>query len=75
MGNKMREYGQIQIRFWTHLNIKRISDEPKILATHFLSGPHSNSLGCYRCPTVYIADDIGWQTEEVPGALNDQDRC
>ena len=61
----MREYGQVQLAFWTHREIQGLSDQAKILAMYLLTGPHSNSLGCFRCPNGYIAEDLRWDYEII----------
>ncbi|MBW2032801.1 MAG: hypothetical protein JRI94_04290 [Deltaproteobacteria bacterium] len=66
----MREYGQIQLRFWSNPDIQGLADQAKLLALYFLSGPHSNSLGCFRCPPGYIAEDLHWDLDIVQKHLD-----
>ena len=70
----MREYGQVQLAFWTHREIQGISDQAKILAMYLLTGPHSNSLGCFRCPNGYIAEDLRWDHEIISKSFAELDR-
>lgn len=61
----MREYGQIQCAFWQSDDAQQFSDVGKLLATYLMTGPHSNGIGCYRCPDGYIMEDLGWSAEKV----------
>jgi|WetSurMetagenome_2_1015567.scaffolds.fasta_scaffold43289_4 hypothetical protein len=61
----MREYGQVQVAFWTHPDIQGLSDQAKLLALYLLTCSHSNSLGCYRLPEGYITEDLKWGSETV----------
>lgn len=54
----MRDYGTIFTRFWIHKDLKKLDDFPKLLAAYLLTGPHSNSLGCFRLPLGYISEDL-----------------
>jgi hypothetical protein len=65
----VREYGQIQCSFWQSSDAQAFSDAGKLLATYLMTGPHSNGLGCYRCPDGYIMDDLGWSSERVSETL------
>jgi len=66
----MAEYGQVQLSFWTHLDIQGLTDQGKLLAIYLLTGPHSNGLGCFRCPVGYVAEDLGWNIEKVQESYN-----
>jgi sucrose-6-phosphate hydrolase SacC (GH32 family) len=61
----MREYGQIQCAFWQSQDAQEWTDAGKLLATYLMTGPHSNGLGCYRCPDGYVMADLGWTQERV----------
>jgi len=67
----MREYGTIKVGFWTHQDTKAFTNQGKVLAAYLLTGPHSNSLGCFRCPIGYIAEDLDWSTQEVEEAIKE----
>jgi len=67
----MREYGQIQIEFWSDPKVLRLSDQAKILMLYFVAGPHSNSLGCMRAPAGYIQDDLNWDRDTVSTRCNE----
>lgn len=61
----MREYGQIQCGFWQSEDAQSFTDAGKLLAAYLLTGPHSNGIGCYRCPDGYVMEDLGWSAERV----------
>lgn len=61
----MREYGQIQCAFWQSQDAQQWTDAGKLLASYLMTGPHSNGLGCYRCPDGYVMADLGWTQERV----------
>lgn len=61
----MREYGQIQCAFWQSQDAQEWTDAGKLLAAYLMTGPHSNGLGCYRCPDGYVMADLGWSPERV----------
>lgn len=54
----MREYGLVYSKFWTNPEMQGLDDTTKLLALYLLSGPHTNSIGCYRIPTGYAAEDL-----------------
>ena len=61
----MREYGQVQVAFWSHPDTRQLSDTGRLLALYLMTGPHSNGLGCYYLPDGYIIADTGWDSETV----------
>lgn len=61
----MRDYGVIQSSYWTHPDIKSMSDGAKLLGAYLLTSPHTNGLGCFHAPVGYIATDLNWQLETV----------
>src|SRR5579872_1732537 len=65
----MRIYGSIQISFWENSEIQSLSDQSKLLAIYLLTGPHSNMLGCFRLPDVYIAEDLQWDNQNTKNSF------
>ncbi|MGN6657068.1 MAG: hypothetical protein ACTHJ9_17245 [Rhodanobacter sp.] len=61
----MREYGKIHSSFWTSEDIRQLGEDGRTLAAYLLTSPHSNMLGCFRCPIAYISDDLRWPIERV----------
>jgi hypothetical protein len=61
----MREYGKLQTQFWTSDDIRKLSDDGRMLAIYLLTGPHTTLIGCFRIPEGYVCSDIGWTVERV----------
>lgn len=54
----MRDYGVVRTRFWEWAKRKKLSIEAREMALYLLTGPHGNSLGCFRLPMAYLCDDL-----------------
>ena len=67
----MRDYGNIQSKFWTHKDIIHLSDQAKLLAAYLLSSYHTTMLGCFRIPIGYIAEDLNWDKPIAANALEE----
>jgi hypothetical protein len=67
----MREYGQIQCGFWQRVSEEGWSNDAALLGAYLLTGPHSNGVGCYRLPSGYVCDDLGWTLERVTQTLSE----
>jgi hypothetical protein len=67
----VRSYGRIQTQFWTDEKILRLTDGAKLLMSYFLTGPHTNAIGCFRLPSGYIEADFGWVTETVTQTVSE----
>jgi hypothetical protein len=65
----MREYGKVQLRFWANSGVQQLSDREKLLALYMLTGPHSNSLGCFRLPPSYVSADLCWSLAAASKAI------
>lgn len=61
----MRDFGIVRTRFWEWAKRKRLSSAERELALYLLTCPHGNSVGCFRLPAAYAADDLGWDVETV----------
>lgn len=61
----MRDYGKVQTEFWEHPGVRQLSSEGKLLYVYLLTGPHTNMAGCFKAPTGYVADDLGWVSDTV----------
>lgn len=70
----MREYGQVQCSFWQSDDALKATNVGKLLALYLLTGPHSNGIGCYRCPDGYIMADLGWSQETVSEGFEELSR-
>lgn len=61
----MRKFGSIPTNFWEIPEIRQLSDQAKLMASYLMTGPHSNMLGCYRLPAIYVTEDLAWSIEKV----------
>ena len=58
----MREYGKISPLFWTGKTgkaIKASGPEAIVVAMYLMSSPHSNMIGLYYMPKLYLAHETG----------------
>jgi hypothetical protein len=58
----MRDYAKIAPQFWmgqTGKQIKKRGTRAQLIALHFISNPHSNMLGMYYLPIIFIAHETG----------------
>lgn len=55
----MREFNKINPSLWGSQKFRKLSQEDKMIYLYFLTSPHSNSAGCYRCPIGYMMSDLG----------------
>ena len=65
----MRDYGKISPQFWTGKTGKAIKaggPESVVVAMYLMSSPHSNMIGMYYLPMMYVAHETGLGIE---GAL------
>jgi hypothetical protein len=62
-------YGKVKDTFWTDKKIQSFSDDAKMLALYFMTGPHRNILGCMRVPDGYIRADLGWSSDRLNDAI------
>lgn len=67
----MRQYGIVPSKFWIEAKEKGLSDDGKQLMAYLMSCHHGNSIGCFRMPVAYIADDLGWGFERVSQTLSE----
>jgi hypothetical protein len=61
----MREYGKVYTAFWSDPTIRSMSEDARVLALYLLTCQHGNSIGLFRLPNAYAADDLQWTTERV----------
>ena len=58
----MRDYGKISPSFWTGKTGKAIKaggQEAVVVAMYLMSSPHSNMIGLYYLPMMYLAHETG----------------
>lgn len=61
----MPSYYKVFTRFWSDPDIKRLSDDGKLLAFHLMTSPHRRLEGLFRLPKPYICGDLGWTMERL----------
>jgi len=61
----MREFGVINTNYWNWIVKHKLSDKATILGAFLLTYEHCNSLGCFRCPPAYVAEDLQYPIETV----------
>lgn len=67
-----RAYGRVSPRFWTGRTgdkIKRRGIEGVVVAAYLMTSPHSNMLGLYRQPVMYMAEETGLTIEGASKGL------
>lgn len=74
----MRYYAKISPAFWTSETgkaLRRKGPEALLVAVYLISSPHSNMLGLYYQPILYIAHEIGSPFEGASKGLLDCVDC
>jgi hypothetical protein len=67
----MREYGSVSPQFWIGQTGKRLRGnvEAQIVAFYLMTSPHSNMIGVFHCPILYIAHETGLPFEATSKGL------
>jgi len=58
-------YQRIHTQIWHDEKFKKLSNDGKTLFLYFLTSPHSNLIGYYMLPWLYIESDLGWNEKRV----------
>ncbi len=66
-----RDYGKISSTFWDHPDIRRCSDDAKLIACYVLTTPHGHGLGAFLCPDGVIAEHLGWRVGRIHKAITE----
>lgn len=69
----MRDYATIAPQFWsgeTGRKIRKAGPNALLVAMYLLTTPHSNGLGLYYMPVMYIAHDLNLGVDETRAALD-----
>jgi hypothetical protein len=56
----MRQFSMIAPAIWESDRFCRLGDRSKLLMHYYLTGPHGNSIGCFRLPDEYACADLRW---------------
>jgi hypothetical protein len=61
----MSRYVKIATRFWSDEKTSLLKDEEKLLFLYVMTSPHSNMVGFYVLPKLYIMHDLEWSTQRL----------
>lgn len=53
-------FRKIETRLWHDEKVRAMTSDTKLLWLYMLTGPQSNSLGCYVISKATMADDLDW---------------
>ena len=67
----MRDYGKVSPQFWIGKTGKSLRGNPnaQIVALYLMTSPHSNMLGVYHLPRLYLAHETGLSPAAVESGL------
>lgn len=74
----MRDYAKLSPTFWTGKTgraLKRRGIEGVVVALYLVSSPHSNMLGLFYQPILYLAEETGLPIEGASKGLQDCIAC
>lgn len=61
----MREYGKVHVSFWSSADMRRLSEDGRILALYLLTSHHGTIAGVFRLPNGYACEDLQWTIERL----------
>lgn len=67
----MRDYSKVNGQFWTGKTGKALRGDAQaqIVAMYLVTSPHSNMIGVYHCPILYVAHETGLPIEGASKGL------
>ena len=67
----MRHYGIVSPKFWIGETGKLLRGNPEaqVLALYLMTSPHSNMIGVFHCPILYMAHETGLSVEGATKGL------
>ena len=67
----MRDYGKVSPQFWIGPTGKALRGDAhaQLLALYLMTSPHSNMVGVFHCPVLYMAHETGIPLEGASEAL------
>jgi hypothetical protein len=67
----MRDYGKVSPSFWTGETGRMLRGDAnsQIVALYLMTSSHSNMIGVFHCPLIYISHDVGIPLEGASKAL------
>ena len=69
----MGKYAQVYTRIWYDKAFNTLSIPYRFFFLYALSSPHSNMIGYYKLPLMYIMSDLGWNHGQAEGAVKDRE--
>jgi hypothetical protein len=63
----VNRYTRIATQFW---NDSPLNDNEKLLFLYILTSPHSNTIGFYVLPRLYIMHDLKWSRQRLAKPFN-----
>lgn len=61
----MRDFNKVNPSLWGSQKFSKLSQADKLLYFYFLTCPHSNSAGFFRCPIGYMTSDLKMEEETL----------
>ena len=65
------EYSKVSQSLWHSKRFRALGEDAKLVYLHALTGPHGNSVGCFRLPVGYVTADLGWPQDRATKALKE----
>ena len=67
----MRDYSKVNGQFWIGKTGKALRGDAQaqIVAMYLVTSPHSNMIGVFHCPVLYIAHETGLTIEGASKGL------
>ena len=68
----MRDYSKVSGQFWTGKTGKSLRGDmqSQVVAMYLMTSPHSNMIGVFHCPPIYISHETGSTLEGAIKALH-----
>ena len=66
----MNKYTKISTQFWSNEKTLQLNDNEKLLFFYTLTSPHSNTIGFYVLPKLYIMHDLKWSRQRFAKPFN-----
>lgn len=63
------QQSKLPFNFWTETKALNLTNEEKVLLIYLYTSSHTNRLGCFECPTGYMANDLKWSVQIVESIL------
>jgi len=73
----MRDYSKVSGKFWTGKTGRSLrgNQQAQIIGMYLMTSPHSNMIGVYECPVLYMAHETGSSIEGATEGLQRLCEC